>query len=172
MSEVRNITKIYIHCTATNNPDQWSMASLKHLHTASRSLTIQWGEYVTLGNGWSDVGYHYSVNKLGDYEAGRPWQRIGAGVNGDNTNAIHVALHGLDKFGGNQIDGTYELLDELLDQHKLSVLDVFGHYESPSGSAQGKTCPNIEMDSFRLMFQRWRNKKNMVRIPHINLDTE
>lgn len=47
-----------------------------------------------LARGWSDIGYHVVIDTDGSVYQGRDLWRVGAGVAGYNSTAIHVALIG------------------------------------------------------------------------------
>lgn len=142
--ELSVINTIVIHCTATENPRQWNMKSLRALHTDSKEKPWKWGDYETHGKGWSEVGYHYAVTQEGEIENGRGIEFVGSGVRGKNVDTIHIALHGNGNFTDSQIDRAFQLINHL--ENRLdSKLKISGHYELD----KYKTCPNYNMDVFR-----------------------
>lgn len=46
------------------------------------------------GNGWSDVGYHYFIQRDGTIEYGRDIERVGAHVRGHNKHSIGICYAG------------------------------------------------------------------------------
>lgn len=44
--------------------------------------------------GFDEIGYHYVIRRDGTREAGRHWQRVGAGVKGQNAQSLHICLVG------------------------------------------------------------------------------
>ena len=44
--------------------------------------------------GWSDIGYHYVIKRSGAIEKGRDVGVVGAGVEGHNTDSVHICLVG------------------------------------------------------------------------------
>lgn len=73
----RQITHIFVHCTAT-------------LPTASvESLRAGWKSI-----GWSNPGYHYVVKPSGEVVSLQPEDKASNGVKGYNAHAIHVAYIG------------------------------------------------------------------------------
>lgn len=139
----RLINKIYLHCSDTTAGDA---ASIRQFHVSAR--------------GWDDIGYHYVVlnghRSLGYHKAndgvvekGRDENVIGAHVEDDNRYSLGICLIGKDGlFTIPQVSAALDLVETLMERHKLSVADVYGHYESPSGIAQGKTCPGFDIDDF------------------------
>jgi N-acetylmuramoyl-L-alanine amidase len=75
----RSVTEIVIHCTATPEGQDYSLATIRGWHMAM---------------GWSDIGYHYIIHPGGGIEAGRPEERIGAHVIGHNTGTLGVSYIG------------------------------------------------------------------------------
>lgn len=70
---------IVIHCSATKETSDFSLADLKRSH---------------LARGWSDVGYHFYITKDGVVHRGRPIDRMGAHVRGFNRNTVGVCYEG------------------------------------------------------------------------------
>ncbi len=116
--------------------------------------------------GWSMIGYHFVVlngkpsprtfwkSLDGSIEIGRPLdndsfleeKEIGAGAYGFNRDSVHICLIGVDHFTMAQIHNVREvLIPELLSKFGLGWDAVVGHYELNSG----KTCPNLDMATFR-----------------------
>ena len=75
----RNITKIIIHCSATPEGEDKTVADIRKDHKAQ---------------GWSDIGYHYVVYRNGHVEPGRDVDIIGAHCDGHNTHSIGVVYVG------------------------------------------------------------------------------
>jgi N-acetyl-anhydromuramyl-L-alanine amidase AmpD len=44
--------------------------------------------------GWTDIGYHYVIKRSGAVEKGRELGLVGAGVEGHNTDSVHICLVG------------------------------------------------------------------------------
>lgn len=87
---MRPIHEIIIHCTDTW-PDWW----------ATRATSIKVAEvrrwHMTpppAGRGWSDIGYHFLIDRDGTLAFGRPLQRVGSHVMGHNTGTIGISLFG------------------------------------------------------------------------------
>jgi N-acetylmuramoyl-L-alanine amidase len=81
---MRTIKHIVIHCSYTPEGRDEKTAEIKRWHTEER--------------GWSDIGYHTVIELDGTVHAGRPYEKIGAGVEGHNRHAIHICyVGGMDK---------------------------------------------------------------------------
>lgn len=139
---MRSINFIVVHASASDNPDQDSLASIKHLHTANKKTKIKWGKYYTTGNGWSDIGYHYVITKDGKCHTGRPIEKKGAHVKGFNATSIGICLTGDHEFTQEQFKTLREVISELLSNLGLSIIDVVGHRDLN----KGKTCPNFDVN--------------------------
>lgn len=133
---MRQLTDIFVHCTATR-PEWWAdrrpeekMQECKKWH---------------LDRGWSDIGYHYLIDRDGTVTEGRPIEHAGAHAKGYNANSVGIALWG--GHGGSQHDtfGTHftpeqaRALRRLIAQLRMeypAIQRVRGHNEvSP------KQCP-------------------------------
>jgi len=119
----RFIDRVFIHCSATDNPDHDSIDVLRHWHVD--------------GNGWSDVGYHYLINADGNLELGRDLERSPAAQRGNNTGSVAICLHGLseDLFTEDQYNTLAELCDSINIELKGKVT-FHGHCE-----VSHKSCP-------------------------------
>jgi len=82
---MRDLTEIIVHCTATC--PNWcevqktatKLGKIKHWH---------------LDLGWTDIGYHFVIDRDGTLATGRPLARMGAHVKGHNEDTVGVALMG------------------------------------------------------------------------------
>ncbi|ETX26497.1 N-acetylmuramoyl-L-alanine amidase [Roseivivax isoporae] len=137
---MRKIDEIVVHCTATQ-PDFMSGAS-----TAARRAEVKrW--HVQL-NKWSDIGYHYLIDRDGTLAEGRPLERTGAHVAGHNTGTIGIALFGghgsaetdafADHFTPEQDAALRKLIADL--EARFGDLKISGHNEYAA-----KACPGFEV---------------------------
>lgn len=79
----RSINLIVVHCTATIEGIDYSVADIRKWH---------------LKNGWSDIGYHYLIGIDGALHIGRNVNISGAHTKGYNAHSIGVCyVGGLDK---------------------------------------------------------------------------
>lgn len=153
----RQIDSIIVHCSDS----EWGTArEIKKWHTDAPPT----------GRGFSDIGYHFVIQNgrptphqelpalNGSIECGRPIDEdnvIGpdeTGIHclGYNDRSIGVCLIGVKRFTLEQFDALKHLLLDLCRQHNIPADGVLGHYETESGKAQGKTCPNFSVLDFRM----------------------
>ena len=82
---MRKITKIIIHCSATPEGRDYTIADIDRWHKQK---------------GWKGIGYHYVVYRDGSVHSGRSIEEIGAHCTGQNANSIGVCY-----IGGLSADG-------------------------------------------------------------------
>jgi len=136
-----------------------------------------------LQRGWRDIGYHFVilngrvVNDLylpvldGQIEAGRdlngdPFLKdneIGAHALGYNDKSIGICLIGVNQFSDKQMESLARLLHDLCRAYGIEPDSIIGHYETSSGKAQGKTCPNFDVRAFRESFKKEYYKRRQER---------
>jgi hypothetical protein len=127
-----------------------------------------------LAKGWNDIAYHFVIlngqptflhyeNQKeifaldGSIECGRYLDddgfisdvEKGAHALGYNQNSIGICLVGMRRFSERQMASLVMLAKELATIYRLSPAHFLGHYETKSGQAQKKTCPNIDMKWLR-----------------------
>lgn len=76
---MRNLTRIVLHCSATEAGKKFTVDDIRTWHKA---------------RGWRDVGYHYVIGLDGTIEKGRPVDEVGAHVKGHNADTIGVCYIG------------------------------------------------------------------------------
>ena len=77
----RHVDRVFLHCSASDNPDHDDIATIRSWHVDER--------------GWSDVGYHYFIRSDGALQEGRPLERTPAAQAGHNAGTVAICLHGL-----------------------------------------------------------------------------
>lgn len=75
----RRIDKIILHCSATPEGKDYTVAQIRQWH---------------LARGFSDVGYHYVIYRDGSVHRGRPETQVGAHTTGYNTHSIGICYIG------------------------------------------------------------------------------
>ena len=133
---MREINKIFVHCSATKPSQNISVDTIRQWHKAK---------------GWSDIGYHYYISRDGKLHEGRPIHKTGAHVKGSNTGSIGVCVEGgVDEQGKadanftfQQYDKLYKLIHNLIYEYELSTSDVLGHREKTN-----KACPSFDIHGF------------------------
>ena len=133
---MRHLDTIFVHCTATR-AEWWQ----DHGSSEKAAECKKWH----LDRGWSDVGYHYFVDRDGTITEGRPIEVTPAAQKGHNTGSVAIALWGGhggdqdDKFEENFTPEQDRALRKLIAQLRMeypSIIKVRGHNEvSP------KMCP-------------------------------
>jgi N-acetylmuramoyl-L-alanine amidase len=81
----RTITEIIVHCTATPEGKDYTVDDIRRWHTTPVSKG---------GRGWSDIGYHYIIDRYGHVHEGRDVDVSGAHVKGYNAHSIGVVYVG------------------------------------------------------------------------------
>ena len=85
---MRTITEIIVHCSATPEGRDYTVAQIRQWH---------------LQRGFRDIGYHYVIYRDGTIHTGRPVAQAGAHCTGHNAHSIGVCyiggtLHGHREF--------------------------------------------------------------------------
>ncbi len=148
---MRELNEIIVHCTAT--PAGWRSEQTAEQKTAE---VKRW--HVTPkpdGRGWSDIGYHYLVDRDGTVVEGRPLERNGAHVLGHNTGTIGIALFGgkggasTDHFNDNFTQEQNAALRSLINtlKQRWGITKLSGHNEYAA-----KACPCFDV-------RTWYNRK-------------
>jgi len=133
---MREIKKLVVHCSDTQDSLDIKAKDIKKWHT----------DLPPMGNGWSDIGYHYVIRRDGTIERGRQDKTPGAHVRGHNKETIGICWVGRKSISDAQLQSLYSLLQGLMNTYGLDVTDIYGHTELDSG----KTCPNLDMNFIRL----------------------
>lgn len=125
---MRHLDEIIIHCSAT--PPGWMSGN-----TAAEKVN-EIRRWHVKERGWSDIGYHYIIDRDGTVVTGRPVSKAGAHVKGRNANSIGVCLIGgqggtaNDKFEDNftqaQANALRTLIAGLKREHP-SIEKISGH---------------------------------------------
>lgn len=110
----RNIHSIFLHCSATDNPEHDNAEFLRDVHIRQ--------------NGWRDIGYHYFINKRGDLFSCRDLEDTPAAQYAFNTGTLAICLSGHQDFTDAQFFTLAELLDNIQDKYSKR-LRIRGHKE-------------------------------------------
>ena len=127
----RRIDEIIVHCTATPEGRDYSVAEIRRWH---------------LQRGFSDIGYHYVIHPNGGIEPGRDVDLSGAHCTSHNAHSIGVVyVGGVAKDGKTPKDTRTEaqkatLLSLLMDLKKLyPSATIHGHRDYAN-----KACPSFD----------------------------
>ena len=125
LQKTDNGFKSIIHCTGDDSLD----------FEATKKLHIE-------VNGWSDIGYHFFIEKDGYLRKGRPLCTQGAHCKGYND-YVGICLQGSDVF---TLDQSYELFRLLIGscfiENDFDPEECYPHWYFDK---RGKTCPNINL---------------------------
>jgi N-acetylmuramoyl-L-alanine amidase len=121
----RFVYVVFLHCTAYPHQDLVG----KELVEAVRSWHLD--------RGFSDIGYHYLIDKNGTLLEGRNLEKTPAAQKGYNSNSIAICLDGLfeDQFNVLQFDTLRKISYEINEVYNYDML-FRGHCE-----VSNKTCP-------------------------------
>ena len=127
----RKINKLIVHCTATPLSMDVDVEAVRTWH---------------LERGWSDIGYHYLIKLDGTIQKGRPLEKIGAHVKGQNSNSIGIAYAGgmsedMSNPKDTRTQEQKDSLEYLLCYLKIlfSEATIYGHRDFSS-----KSCPSFD----------------------------
>lgn len=124
---LRTVNRVFIHYSATNNPDHDDINIIRDWHVN--------------GNGWVDVGYHYFIQADGTVQTGRGINLIPAAQKGHNINSIAICLHGLnvEDFTRKQFKALRQLC-KAINQAYNGNITFHGHHEVNPSSP----CPHFD----------------------------
>ncbi len=125
---------LVIHCSATRADQEITAEHIRRWHVDD--------------NSWSDIGYHWVIERDGKIQHGRHAQSQGAHVRGHNHESIGICLVGGMAENGDPEDNftpeqwlVLEMLIEVL-QVRYPAARVVGHYYF----TPYKTCPNFVVE--------------------------
>lgn len=108
----RFVDQIFLHHSATDNPHNDNIEFIKRVHVDQ--------------NKWSDVGYHFFIDKNGGLSLGRSPEKNPAAQKGYNTHTIAICLSGNYNFTDEQFVTLEKLLYEIQSHYKYE-LQILGH---------------------------------------------
>lgn len=128
---MRKITEIIVHCSATPEGKDFTVAQIRQWH---------------LARGFKDIGYHYVIYRDGTIHAGRPVAQVGAHCTGHNRNSIGICY-----IGGVATDGKTPK-DTRTPQQEASLKKLLWqlHQQYPAATIHGhrefanKACPSFD----------------------------
>lgn len=147
---MRTVNEIIVHCTATR-PDFMAEGSTSAKVAAVRGWHMK-------DRGWSDIGYHFLIDRDGTVAVGRPLATTGAHTQGRNMGTIGVSLFG--GHGSSATDAFHENFTEAQDRALRGLIDRLRAAHGPlklSGHNQwaAKACPGFNVP-------KWHNGKDGV----------
>ena len=148
ISHLRKINEIILHCSATPEGKDFTVADITRWHKE---------------RGFRTIGYHYVVYRDGTVHKGRPVEQIGAHCEGYNKNSIGVCYIGglmtdgktpKDTRTSEQKEALYQLCYDLMDRFDIGMQDIHCHNEYAK-----KACPSFQIQKFREEYLNWVNNK-------------
>lgn len=136
----RKIDEIILHCTATPEGEDYTVEQIRQMH---------------LARGFSDIGYHFVIDRDGKIHTGRSTAIAGAHCTGHNTRSISISIVGgcpartipdwnkksKDTRTPAQEDALVKLVKEQLKQYPGAT--VHGHNEFTN-----KACPSFNVKTW------------------------
>ena len=131
--DLSKVNKIVLHCSGTRIDQDFGAEACRNFHVNDRK--------------WSDIGYHYYIEKDGTLVPGRNIQFVGAHCRGNNTNSIGICLEG----GYNENGKPWRMCLPAQLQTLKKLIEVL--YVTVPGAAlephykynDKKTCPNFSI---------------------------
>jgi len=135
---MRKIKGIIIHCSATKPSMDIGVDEIKDWHVK--------------GNGWSDIGYHYVINRGGTLEIGRDIKKNGAHTKGHNKDTIGICVvGGVDDNGtpaNNYTLNQWNTLENLVNELCFSDYMISGFYIKGHNNFSSKACPSFDVQDW------------------------
>lgn len=140
----RAVTRVFIHCSASDNPNHDNVATLRKWHVDE--------------NKWSDIGYHYFITKDGVLHECRPLEKKPAAQGKHNPKTIAICVSGLSDFNEKQFAKLKELCGAI-DLAYNKAVTFHGHRE-----VAAKECPVFDYKSVLNLDEKGRilEKKEIV----------
>lgn len=121
----RHVQRVFLHCSASD-------ATGRAYEDGGLRKTIdEWHK----ARGWSEIGYHYVIDKIGVVLVGRSLEKTPAAQVGHNTATIAICCHGLAQFPEIQLLRLKKLCQEI-NQAYGGQITFHGHRE-----VANKACP-------------------------------
>lgn len=119
----RIVHTVFLHCSASDVVAHDDVSVMRDWHVNDK--------------GWSDVGYHFFVNKSGNIQEGRPLEKTPSAQYPHNTGTIAICCHGLKKsnFTSEQMTSVKSLCQAIVNEYTAKIR-IRGHRE-----VSNKDCP-------------------------------
>jgi N-acetylmuramoyl-L-alanine amidase len=131
---MRAVHWVVIHQSASNNPAHDNIETIRQWH---------------IDRNFSDIGYHWFINKAGEVFKGRDEERLGAHVLGHNKGSIGICLSGQGEKTPEQLKSLEILLIDICGRYELEKKDFLGHNDlAPT------ECPGFDLHGW-LSSLRW-----------------
>ena len=127
----RRVDRVVLHCSANDDETLSGQALVDEIR--------RWHKK----RGWTDIGYHYLIDKHGNVMRGRDISRMPASAKGHNPRTIAIMVHGLelDLFPEDALDACQALCADINEAYEGRI-SFHGHCE-----VSAKTCPVFDYKS-------------------------
>ena len=140
---MRRITKIILHCSATVEGKDFTVADIDKWHRE---------------RGFKKIGYHYVIYRNGEVHQGREEEEVGAHCIGYNNSSIGIcyigglnyAMQPRDTRTIEQKESLLKLVKHLMEKYNLTLMDIHCHNEYAK-----KACPCFKINDFRDEYLEW-----------------
>ena len=136
---LRDVDRVFIHCSASDDEGLRGEEMVNEIR--------RWH----LARGFSNVGYHFLIDREGNILPGRTMELIPAAQKGHNTGTIAIMVHGLEDFSFESLKAC-KILCAAINEAYAGLISFHGHCE-----VSEKICPVfdyktlLELDHFQRM---------------------
>lgn len=120
---IRDIDRVFLHCSASDDVGLRGQEMVDEIR--------RWH----LARGFSNVGYHFLIDREGKVFTGRTLELKPAAQKGHNTGTIAVMVHGLESFSFESLKACRMLCEDINEAYK-GMISFHGHCEVST-----KACP-------------------------------
>lgn len=132
----RTIERVFLHCSASDDENLVGVHMVDEIRRWHRD------------RGWSDVGYHFLIDKLGGLFPGRDPDLTPAAQKGHNAATLAIMVHGLTDFSNTSLTALQTLCGDINEAYHGRI-SFHGHKE-----VTNKDCPVFDYKNI-LVLDRW-----------------
>jgi len=142
---VRSIEYIIIHESDTPNGRPQTVRDIDQWHR-DRGFRRSPAAVAKFNPFLKCIGYHYAIYVDGTLQTGRADSEVPAACQGYNATSINICLIGKGKYTPAQWQALQMCVAMLLQRYPGAK--VMGHCEFDTAKAQGKTCPDFDVQAW------------------------
>ena len=138
----RHVDRVFIHCSASDDPhlrDKTLVKEIRKWHMDPNRI----------GGPFSDIGYHFLIDKAGNVMVGRDLNKQPAAQAPYNRKTIAICIHGLNNFPQPMLDS----LARFCHQINKAYSGVIAFW--PHNAVSNKSCLVIDI-TLELRLDKWR----------------
>lgn len=144
---MRKINQLVIHCADTPTGRPVTVADIDKWHSERvPPFKRKEADRKAFNPDLKSIGYHFVIYIDGTVHTGRQVEEIGSHVQGMNSTSIGISLIGSGIYTTAQWQALADLITNL--QQTYPGSKVLGHYQCPTGAAQGKICPMFDVTAW------------------------